>query len=192
MDTLFPLTVGADDLPDISGLSYIPNCISEKEELRLVKSIDRLPWDTRWRRRIQPYGGLYGTRGDAPPIPAWGKRLAERLLADGITDVCFDQMLVNEYLPGQGIAAHLDYQPYGRTIVSLSLLSPYVMDFYHTSIEGRRSLLLEPRSLVVLSDEARYQWKHGIAPRKSDIWQGISFQRGRRLSVTFRFLNSSK
>ena len=39
--------------------------------------------------------------------------------------------LVNEYLPGQGIALHLDYQPFDRTVASLSLLSPCVMEFRH-------------------------------------------------------------
>jgi alkylated DNA repair dioxygenase AlkB len=29
-------------------------------------------------------------------------------------------------------------------------------------------LLLERRSLIVLSDEARYDWEHGIAARKKD------------------------
>ena len=72
-------------------------------------------------------------------------------------------MLVNEYLPGQGIALHRDYEPFGRTVVSLSLLSPCVMDFRHRPTGRRERLLLEPRSLLVLSDEARYDWEHGIA-----------------------------
>jgi alkylated DNA repair dioxygenase AlkB len=96
-------------------------------------------------------------------------------------------MLVNEYLPGQGIAPHRDYAPFGRTVVSLSLLSPCVMDFRHPRTGRKESLLLEPRSLVVLSDEARYEWEHGIAPRKRDAWRGQPVERGRRLSVTFRF-----
>jgi alkylated DNA repair dioxygenase AlkB len=46
--------------------------------------------------------------------------------------------------------------------------------------------LLEPRSLLVLGDEARYEWEHGIARRKTDHWQGGRIFRSRRLSVTFR------
>jgi hypothetical protein len=52
-----------------------------------------------------------------------GRLPADRLLSDGMTPEPFDQMLVNEYLPGQGISSHRDYEPYGRTVVSLSLLS---------------------------------------------------------------------
>jgi alkylated DNA repair dioxygenase AlkB len=32
----------------------------------------------------------------------------------------------------------------------------------------KHSLLLEKNSLLVLSDSARYEWKHGIAGRKAD------------------------
>jgi alkylated DNA repair dioxygenase AlkB len=97
-------------------------------------------------------------------------------------------MLVNEYEPGQGIALHRDYDPFDRTIVSLSLLAPAVMDFSHAADGRRESLLLEPRSLLILRDEARYDWQHGIARRKTDRWQGERIPRSRRLSVTFRLL----
>jgi alkylated DNA repair dioxygenase AlkB len=94
------------------------------------------------------------------------------LVAEKITNRAFDQLLVNEYLPGQGIALHRDYEPFDRTVVSLSLLSSCVMDFYHPARGRRESLLLEPRSLLVLCDEARYEWQHGIARRKTDRWHG--------------------
>lgn len=112
----------------------------------------------------------------------------ERLLRDQIRPRPFDQLLVNEYLPGQGIAWHVDYQPFDRTVVSLSLLSACVMELRHVADGRREAILLEPRSLLVLSDEARYQWQHAIARRKSDRIQGVAIPRQRRLSVTFRLL----
>ena len=72
-------------------------------------------------------------------------------------------------------------------VASLSLLSPCVMDFHHAPTGRRERLLLEPRSLLVMAGEARYDWEHGIAPRKRDAWHGLLVPRGRRLSVTFRF-----
>jgi alkylated DNA repair dioxygenase AlkB len=188
METLFPHPVTAADLPPIPGLVYRPRYVTADEEGALVAAIDRLPWNTEWRRRRRPYGAGYGTRAPAPPVPDWGRRLADRLYADGLTSQRFDYMLVNEYLPGQGIAPHRDYAPYGRTVVSLSLLSACVMDFRHAPTGRKERLLLEPRSLLVLSDEARYEWEHGIAPRKRDVWHGLRIDRRRRLSVTFRFL----
>jgi alkylated DNA repair dioxygenase AlkB len=100
-------------------------------------------------------------------------------------------MLVNEYLPGQGIALHRDYDPFDATVASISLISPCVMDFRRVADGERVAWLLAPRSLLVLSDEARYQWEHGIARRKNDRWNGRTFPRSRRLSITFRRLKDA-
>lgn len=58
------------------------------------------------------------------------------------------------------------------------------MDFAKN--DKKIELLLLPKSLVVLKDEARYLWTHGIAKRKTDIWNGEKIARGRRISLTFR------
>src|SRR4051812_3560155 len=150
METLFPLAVTAADVPPIPGLRYLPEYVSEADERALAEAIDGLPWNTDWKRRRQPYGAGYGTRGAAAPMPDWGRRLADRLLEDGVTAEPFDQMLVNEYQPGQGIALHRDYAPFGRTVVSLSLLSACVMDFRHAASGRKERLLLQPRSLLVM------------------------------------------
>lgn len=184
---MFDPTVDASDVPLVPGLQYLPGYVTEAEERDLVAAIDDMPWNTEWRRRRQPYGVGYGSGGDSPPIPEWGCRLSDKLFADGVTARPFDQMLVNEYTPGQGISSHRDYAPFGRTVVSLSLLSPCVMDFRHPLAGRKESLLLEPRSLLVLSETARYDWVHGIAPRKGDVWMGMRVERSRRLSVTYRF-----
>lgn len=174
-------------LPAIPGLSYRPGYVSEAQELQLATAVDAEPWDTTWDRRQQLYGASYGARGgEERPIPTWAQLLIDRFLQDGITDRPFDQMLVNEYLPGQGIALHRDHNPFDRTVVSLSLLAPCVMDFRNVPDGRRESYFLERRSLLVLNDEARYQWQHGIARRRNDSWHGIKFPRRRRLSVTFR------
>jgi alkylated DNA repair dioxygenase AlkB len=190
--TLFPIDVEERDLPAIPGLRYLPAYITEAAERELVAAIDAEPWDTSWDRRRQPYGAAYGRDdGLRTAIPDWGQSLAARMFAEGLSERPFDQMLINEYLPGQGIALHRDYEPFDRTVVSLSLLATCVMDFRHAQDERRASLLLEPRSLLVLGDEARYDWQHGIARRKNDRWQGRVVPRSRRLSVTFRLLKRS-
>jgi alkylated DNA repair dioxygenase AlkB len=187
MQLLFP--IDALEIPAIPGLAYTVDYITEAKEQMLVAAIDSAPWDTSWDRRRQPYGTSYGRgKSDRQPIPEWGRSLAERMRAEGVSERPFDQMLVNEYLPGQGIAFHRDYEPFDRTVVSLSLLAPCVMDFRHPASGRCESLLLAPRSLLVLTDEARYDWEHGIARRKTDRWQGLRIPRSRRLSVTFRQL----
>jgi alkylated DNA repair dioxygenase AlkB len=187
MNRLFSPVVEDSDIPQIPGLAYLADYIGPEEESRLVELIEAMPWDNAWDRRRQLYGGSYGAKGDpVSPVPPWGRALAERMHAEGIVERPFDHMLVNEYLAGQGIAPHTDYSPFDRTVVSLSLLSPCVMDFRRPADNCRQSLLLLPRSLLVLSDDARYDWQHGIARRKSDRWHGMRIARGRRLSITFR------
>ena len=52
--------------------------------------------------------------------------------------------------------------------------------------DERVPVWLPPRSLLVLRGEARYEWSHGIAPRKLDRVGGQLTRRGTRVSLTFR------
>jgi alkylated DNA repair dioxygenase AlkB len=182
---LFPAIVDPNIIPPIPGLQYLRVYITSAHEEQLRATIDAAPWDTTWQRRRQLYGQSYGrAEGNVSPLPEWGRAIATRIYRDGLSQRPFDHMLVNEYLPGQGISPHRDYETFDRTVVSLSLLSTCVMDFLR---DGRReAMLLEPQSLLILSDEARYDWQHGIAARKKDRWQGAIVPRRRRLSITFR------
>lgn len=187
MDTLFPFAGDDLETPTIPGLAYLPEYVTPIEEAGLVSAIDAAAWNTSWSRRRQFYGEGYG-RG-APVellLPPWARFLIARADQAGLTERPFDQMLVNEYLAGQGIALHRDHDPFDRTVASLSLLSACVMDFRNVETGRQESLLLEPRSLLVLSDDARYLWEHGIARRKTDRWHGRLIPRRRRLSVTLR------
>src|SRR6059058_503098 len=101
MSLLFPIDVQPDDIPPIPGLSYRRQYISEELETTLVQAIEQEPWDTTWDRRRQLYGWSYGSKQEAlRPIPPWALPLVERMQAEGISDRPFNQMLVNEYLPG--------------------------------------------------------------------------------------------
>ena len=61
------------------------------------------------------------------------------------------------------------------------------MNFTNKSDKRKKiPVWLAPRSLVILSGEARYDWLHGIAARKWDEWDGHKYERQRRVSLTFR------
>lgn len=173
-------------VPDISGLQYIPDFITADEERTLIKAIDQQPWLNDLKRRVQHYGYKYDykARWVTPssyigPLPEWIKSIADKLPFKA------DQAIVNEYLSGQGISAHVDCVPcFGDMIASLSLGSGAVMQF--TNAEHKEEIYLEPRSLFVLSGEARYQWTHAIPARKSDMVNGFKIERERRISLTFR------
>ena len=120
-------------------------------------------------------------------LPEWLEKLSQQLHKDGYMPEGTDQVIVNEYQQGQGISSHIDCEPcFQDTIVSLSLESGCVMNFTNKFDKTKKiPVWLAPRSLVVLSNEARYEWLH-VAARKSDEWGGQKYERKRRVSLTFR------
>lgn len=158
----------------------------------MLKKIDAHPWLDDLQRRVQHYGYKYdyaqhkiNSEMYIAPLPDWASNIATKL-HQHYSDTLPDQVIVNEYQPGQGIANHTDCKNCFRdTIISLSLGSECVMDFTHPSL-GQKSILLEPRSLIIMQGEARYDWRHGIAKRKSDKFEGQVIKRARRVSLTFR------
>ncbi|KAK2986466.1 hypothetical protein RJ640_029699, partial [Escallonia rubra] len=118
---------------------------------------------------------------------------------------------VNEYPPGVGLSPHIDtHSAFEGSIYSLSLAGPCIMEFRKYS-EGdcfskpvasgdgeeedsgsrpnflRRAIFLSPRSMLLLSGEARYAWHHYIPHHKVDIVKDSVVKRGsRRVSFTFR------
>lgn len=173
------------------GLQYLECWISEDEHCFLLEAVDLQPWLTDISRRVQHYGYRYDYEARKVdqgmylgPLPDWSLPIADRLQANGLMQRP-DQLIVNEYLPGQGITPHVDCIPcFGPVITSLSLGAAVVMDLRRG--DERFSILLRPRSLLLLAEDARRQWRHGIAARKSDTWDGERTPRGRRVSMTFR------
>lgn len=97
---------------------------------------------------------------------------------------------VNEYPPGVGLSPHIDtHSAFEGLIFSLSLAGPCIMEFRRyeeggwlpkasssTDIKNenpesnpnvlRKAVYLPPRSMLLLSGEARYAWHHYIPHHK--------------------------
>lgn len=181
--------------PQIPGLTYLENVISDAEEQTLISDIDsKGEWSATMRRRVQHYGFRYDYRSRridtsmrASPLPEWLLALAARFKDLGIMAQMPDQTIINEYLPGQGISKHIDCEPcFGPEIASLSLGSDCVMVFTHASTNEAMPLLLKRRAFLRLTGAARYEWMHAIPGRRTDVFQGEEIIRSRRLSITFR------
>lgn len=191
----------------IPGLEYKLDFITEAEEEDFLKWIEEQDWRTDLKRRVQHYGWKYDYKarkvdsemriGDLPGTLA---KLADRLHKGGFIDYVPDQVIVNEYEPGQGIARHVDCEPcFGDTILTMSLGSGCVMEFTKAEKKGDKldfkkpaepeekvPVWLEPRSVVSMKGDSRWWWFHGIPARKSDSWNGNKYKRDRRVSLTFR------
>lgn len=163
-------------------------------QTELLESIDRSPWLNDLKRRVQQYGYRYDYRrkglnadSEIGPLPDWSLELLDRFHREGMIDATFNQLIINEYTPGQGIAFHVDCRPcFGDTIFSVSLGSPCIFTMRHVESGDTRDVVLEPGDVLAMSGEARYDWQHGIAPRKTDRIPGGVIRRGRRVSLTFR------
>ncbi|XP_022137443.1 alkylated DNA repair protein alkB homolog 8 isoform X2 [Momordica charantia] len=152
------------------------------------------------------------TRLKLGPLPSFVSHILERISmfpnTEDAADAALDQLTVNEYPPGVGLSPHIDtHSAFEGLIFSLSLAGPCIMEFrrypegvWHkcpSSIEPensvydssylRRAIYLPPRSMLLLSGEARYAWHHYIPHHKIDMVKDSAIRRGpRRVSFTFR------
>ena len=178
----------------VKGLLVVKKFLTVRAQDDLMVAIDAGCWSTELERRVQHFGYRYDYKARrvssltvAMPLPQWGRSLVERILAADIASQNFDQLIVNEYLPGQGIAPHIDCIPcFDNEIVSISLGSSCVMRFSNQRPEQKVDVLLEPGDLLLIRDKARREWRHQINPRKRDQWKGRVIERERRVSLTFR------
>jgi len=175
-------------------MKYFSNFIGEEEERNLICEIDRNEWCTDLKRRTQHYGYKYDyTKKKIDEsmyvglIPAWMASYGTRMVGLGIFHKKPDQVIINEYMPGQGISRHVDcIDCFGDAVASLSLGSTCAMEFEHIKSSKKGSTILGPRSLLVLADEARYEWMHAIPARLEDPFGEEVLKRSRRISLTFR------
>jgi alkylated DNA repair dioxygenase AlkB len=183
-----------ENLKKIVGLEYVSDFITIEEHDELINCINNEKWLDDLKRRVQHYGYKYDYRTryvdysmKIGNLPNWIISVAKKIQTSDFMDELPDQMIVNEYLPGQGISAHIDCEPcFGDTVISLSLGSTCVMKFSDKYSSEKIEVFLEPRSIVILKKDARYNWTHEIVPKKKDIFKNIPFQRSTRISLTFR------
>jgi len=174
----------------IPGLRYISGYLDSSAHDELLDIVSAQTWmDVPGQRRMQFYGYTYEAASHAitrtGKLPPWALNVARKIHHDGLSPRTPVQLGVIEYAPGQGIFTHVDADVFDDVVV-ISLVAPCVMDFVDSESGATESLLLEPRSALVLSGEARSQWRHGIASRMADEWNGETIPRGRRVSLTFR------
>ena len=190
----------------VPGATLVRDFVTPEEEREILAAVDA---DTRWqrlaKRRVLHYGFAfdYGTRdarSPCAPAPRLCDVLLERAAAlpiEGIDRVAAcDQLTVNEYERGVGLAPHVDtHSAFGPVLLSASLAGSAVMEF--RLLEGSRdgaptrraAIHLPPRSLLVMTGEARYWWQHYVPHRKRDSVAGEAERVERepeRVSLTFR------
>eukprot|EP00808_Paulinella_micropora_P015915 g42963.t1 len=170
----------------VSSVFYWPDWISQQEETRMLALCWAAPahkWTQLKRRRLQNWGGQVrlrpgselssqgvGRLEEKEALPPYMQALGARLVSDGVfpKEKRPNHVLLNHYEPGQGIMAHKDGPLYHPVVAIVSLGGPALMRFYRQLANTRQehgelfSVLLQPRSLLVFSEEAYRDLFHCI------------------------------
>ena len=183
------------------GLEYHPDLLAASDEECLLAHIDNSEWLTDLSRRVLHFGYKYDYTSRSldetariGPLPEWLAQLSHKVREAASEEAKrlldprqpFEQAIINEYEPKQGIAPHIDRDCFGPVVATVSLGSAVDMDFCSDFTGDEFTQRLEPRSLVLLYGDARSKWQHGIAKRKFDTCNGQKVERKRRVSITFR------
>jgi len=178
------------DAPLIAGLRYQEDVLTAPQEADLIHrlgTLDLSPFKFQgWlgNRKTRTFGWRYdfddSNFAPAEPIPAWldGPREQAAKFA-GLAADDFIHVLLARYDPGAGIGWHRDRDVF-EDVVGFSLGTPAVLRFRQRSEAGFRrvNIDLPPRSIYLLSGEARHEWEHRIVPGDR-----------LRFSITFRTLS---
>ncbi|CAO3667200.1 unnamed protein product [Rhizopus stolonifer] len=188
------------DLGDkIQGLILVQDVVSKEEEEYLIHEINGQPWsglgigpNPELKRRTQQYGHLFSYRyrkvlEEYGPLPSFVESFVNRIIENKWMPNPPNHLLVNEYNSGQGIMPHVDAPAlFGPCILSLSLLSDCIMKFTRED-EDDVDIVLPRRSLVILSGDVRYKYKHSISKDLIESTpDGSTIHREKRVSLTFR------
>eukprot|EP00747_Dinoflagellata_sp_TGD_P189661 gnl/TRDRNA2_/TRDRNA2_50244_c0_seq1.p1 gnl/TRDRNA2_/TRDRNA2_50244_c0~~gnl/TRDRNA2_/TRDRNA2_50244_c0_seq1.p1 ORF type:complete len:371 (+),score=65.39 gnl/TRDRNA2_/TRDRNA2_50244_c0_seq1:169-1281(+) len=215
---LMPSSVASTADVDIPGLVLVPNFVSDQEAKALLEAVDGGAWDNTIKRRVQHYGHAFdyarlaiADRCRNESLPDFCSGVVQKLAEGNLLPHPVDQLTINEYQPGVGIAFHVDaHSAFEDGIAAVTLGSGIVMEFRRIEDVGKvavgtyhrgapppekeprepgwqKNVWLPPNSLLVMKGEARYAWQHGIAWRKTDcLNEGEVLHRGRRVSLTLR------
>ena len=183
-----------------AGLYYIPNYLTKAELTKIKKELTN---SEKWygisgnpkSRKVIQYGYSYSyayDRTGVEKIDDMPEIFSKLITKDKVNKAVknevmtdeMEQLIINEYLPGQGIAFHTDHEKYfGPVIVCITVGSGISIDFVHRYDDTKKyTQYVEEGSLYIMSGDARYKWKHGIAQRISDNDK----ERGIRWSLTYR------
>jgi alkylated DNA repair dioxygenase AlkB len=189
MASLFP-----PDLPD--GFRYEDAFLTADDETGLLTDIGAVAFaafEMRGvvaRRRVAFFGQAYDATRPAAPMPQFLQPLRARCAAwAGLAADALAMALINEYPPGAPIGWHRDAPQYD-IVIGLSLgapcrmrLRPYLSPAAAAGGPRRTTtheLVLEPRSIYLISGPARSAFEHSI-PAVDAL----------RYSITFRSLRTA-
>jgi DNA oxidative demethylase len=175
------------------GLVFVPEFVSETEQAELLAFVNGVDFrgvqmhGVTAKRRVRQFGWHYSFESfrltPADPVPDVFASIRDRSAAlAGIDGSDWEEALLTEYATGAGIGWHRDAPAFG-IVAGISLLGACRMRFQRSAGNQRltTALQLPPRSIYLLTGEARSGWQHMIPPTKE-----------LRYSITFRTLRKRR
>jgi alkylated DNA repair dioxygenase AlkB len=176
---------GIASMPE--GFRYQPEFIDPQTEADLVRHLRMLelkPFEFHGylgNRRVVSFGLRYNYDQrdvqSAPQIPTFLDDLRAKAAAFANRSAQeVKQVGINEYRAGAGIGWHRDKPEFGD-VIGASLLTPAKIRLrkQHGQKWERRALVLQPRSIYVLSGASRREWEHSI-PAVEELRYSIMFR----------------
>ncbi|KAK7270769.1 hypothetical protein RJT34_26178 [Clitoria ternatea] len=218
--------IGNYKVGSLPTLYYIPDFITDSDQSFLLNNIYGAPaskWKLLKNRRLQNWGGVVHEKGLLPQVlPPWLTNFTQKIYdVSGLFSSAINHVLINEYLPNQGIMPHQDGPAYFPVVAILSLGSPVVMDFTPHArlkldsqddtdkdseggsfeiakdkwLDGHHpfSILLMPRSLLIFKDKAYSDYLHGIRDCAVHCYDGaVNETEALKQNESDRYLSSSE
>jgi alkylated DNA repair protein alkB family protein 6 len=172
-----------------NSIYYIPNFLTNKEHDKLLNDqhIYSIKNQRKWvklpERRLQNWGGKPHEKFMfEEELPNWltGEKLKLNSLfefpltmkkqKDNIKNKSINHILINEYESNDGIMFHKDGPIYFPLVFIISLMNPIILTFkkQNDNFELKNknlnefSVFLEPKSLLIFTNEIYYNYLHGI------------------------------
>ncbi|KAI8915821.1 hypothetical protein EDD86DRAFT_196929 [Gorgonomyces haynaldii] len=195
------LTDPSDIIKAVPGLIVDQDFVNESEETELIDAFvaegEKGRWQKLQNRNVQHFGfrfdyALKQVDKDAldreSAFPDWIQPLLDRYRTNYPHNPKPDQLTLNHYHPGGGIAPHCDtHSSFLSPLLLISLGSDIIMEFKQTIPKEETVFVVLPkRSLAIMGGDSRYGWEHVIRPRKVDLINGFLHERKDRYSLTFR------
>jgi alkylated DNA repair dioxygenase AlkB len=191
--------------PTIQGLYIIDDIIDDIEEEKLKRGANEGDWDSvgynsEKSRRIQHFGYKYNYRSRSVgkddylgKLPEWSTSIEDKIMEIPVVKQLQknrpNQLIVNEYKPGQGISWHTDANTFDDPVITLSTGGSCIFEMRHPDINDNTpiELFLKPKTLVVMTGDSRWKWQHRIPTRGVDRYDGEDHIRHTRISFTYRW-----
>ena len=106
--------------------------------------------------------------------------------------ITINQCIINEYLPGDGISAHIDAECFGPAIFCFSFGTEGIMVFTNQTSHDLYYQQVPNNSLYTMERESRYVWKHEMlnlgSKGKRYVAENPISDGNSRFSITFRIV----